>query len=281
MRAGHGFNLSARGSPLKPSAIIVALLAVAAAIPAHAGPDIADTVAKVKPSVVGVGTYQRMRSPPVDFRGSGFVVGDGLHVLTNIHVLPEAIDSKKLEILAVFVREGGKETLRPAEVIDEDTQHDLALLKIAGPPLPALSIGNSDTVREGETYAFTGFPIGVILGLHPATHRGMISAITPVATPALSARLVNKKLFDRLQAPYDVFQLDATAYPGNSGSPLYDTDTGNVIGIINKVFVQETKENLLTKPSGITYAVPIRYAEGLLRQAQRTGGQRRSPTSPQ
>lgn len=253
---------------LTPNTRRAAFLAawLAAAIPAHA--ELADTVAKVKPSVVGVGSYQRMRAPPVDFRGTGFVVGDGLHVLTNVHVLPEAIDKTKQETLAVFVREDGKEMLRTAEVIDEDTQHDLALLKIVGSPLPAMAIGDSEKVREGETYAFTGFPIGAALGLHAATHRGMVSAITPVATPALSARLINKKLFDRLQAPYDIFQLDATAYPGNSGSPLYAPETGAVIGILNKVFVQETKENLLAKPSGITYAIPIRYAEGLLRQAR-------------
>jgi S1-C subfamily serine protease len=97
----------------------------------------------------------------------------------------------------------------------------------------------------------------------------MISAITPVAIPALRAKQLNKTLFDRLHDPYDNFQLDATAYPGNSGSPLYDPKSGAVVGIINKVFVQETKENLLAKPSGISYAIPIRYAEGLLKKNQR------------
>jgi S1-C subfamily serine protease len=70
-----------------------------------------------------------------------------------------------------------------------------------------------------------------------------------------------------------VFQLDATAFPGNSGSPLYDPDTGAVVGIINKVFVQETKENLLAKPSGISYAIPIRYALPLLKKAGRKSAQ--------
>lgn len=245
-----------------------------AALPGRAWAEegIADTVEKVKPSIVGVGTYQRTRTPPATFSGTGFVVGDGVHVLTNAHVLPASLDKSKQETLAVFVREGGKETLRGAEVVDEDTQHDIALLRIGGDPLPALAVGNSDKVREGEIYAFTGYPIGMVLGLHPATHRGMVSAITPVAIPALRATQVSKTLFDRLHDPFTVFQLDATAYPGNSGSPLYDTKTGAVVGIINKVFVQETKENLLTKPSGISYAIPIRHAEGLLKKAQRQGG---------
>ena len=44
--------------------------------------------------------------------------------------------------------------------------------------------------------------------------------------------------------------------PGNSGSPLYDTETGEVIGIINMVFVKGTKEAALSQPSGISFAVP-------------------------
>jgi S1-C subfamily serine protease len=60
--------------------------------------------------------------------------------------------------------------------------------------------------------------------------------------------------------------LDATAYPGNSGSPLYDPATGHVVGIINKVFVQSTKETVIEKPSGITYAVPINSLRELLKK---------------
>ncbi len=74
----------------------------------------------------------------------------------------------------------------------------------------------------------------------------------------------NKTMYVRLQNPYTVFQLDATAYPGNSGSPLYEKDSGQVVGIINKVFVKDTKENLLAKPSGISYAIPIQYGKALL-----------------
>ncbi len=231
--------------------------------------ELADTVQKVKSSIVGIGTYQKTRTPQVDFRGTGFIVGDGLHVLTNVHVLPTVLDQQKLETLAIFVRESGKEMLRPAEVVEEDEQHDIALLRIGGIPLPTLGIGNSDKVREGESYAFTGYPIGVVLGLHPATHRATISAITPSAIPLQRAGQLNKAVIERLQDPYDVFQLDATAYPGNSGSPLYSPVDGKVIGIINKVFVQETKESLLSKPSGIAYAIPIRFADKLLKKIAR------------
>jgi serine protease Do len=61
----------------------------------------------------------------------------------------------------------------------------------------------------------------MVLGLNAVTHRGIISAITPVVIPQVTAKLLEKKIVSRLTAPYNVFQLDATAYPGNSGSPLY------------------------------------------------------------
>ena len=66
---------------------------------------------------------------------------------------------------------------------------------------------------------------------------------------------------------FPVFQLDATAYPGNSGSPIYDPVTGEVLGIVNMVFVKGTKEAALTEPSGITYAIPASHLEALLKTA--------------
>ena len=74
-------------------------------------------------------------------------------------------------------------------------------------------------------------------------------------------------IINRLQKPYMVFQLDATAYPGNSGSPLYDIHNGHVVGIVNKVFVKGTKEHAITRPSGITYAIPSKYAHQILKGA--------------
>ena len=140
----------------------------------------------------------------------------------------------------------------------------MALLSISGDPLPTMTLGDSGKVREGELYAFTGFPIGVVLGLHPVTARGIISAITPVAMPQMASGELTDTVIARLRHPFDVFQLDATAYPGNSGSPLYNPETGEVIGIVNMVFVKESKETVLQKPSGISYAIPIKYAEHLL-----------------
>jgi serine protease Do len=107
----------------------------------------------------------------------------------------------------------------------------------------------------------------MVLGLRPVTHRGIVSAITPIAIPQISPKLLDAKMIKQLRDPYDVFQLDATAYPGNSGSPVYVPETGAVIGVINKVFVKESKEAVLEKPSGITYAIPVQYVRELLRDA--------------
>ena len=63
---------------------------------------------------------------------------------------------------------------------------------------------------------------------------------------------------------FRVYQLDATAYPGNSGSPLYDPASGEVLGVMNMVFVKSTKENVLSDPSGISYAIPVEYLQRLL-----------------
>lgn len=243
----------------------IGLLLVANA-PTAQTQNLPDTIEKIKPSIVGIGTFEMTRRPPSIFRGTGFVVADGLHVATNAHVLLEKIDAEKKEVLTVFAGKADRIEIREATKVAEDRDHDMVILRITGRPLSALTLGDSARVREGETYAFTGFPIGMVLGLNAVTHKATISAITPIVIPQLSGQQLDKKVLMRLTAPYNVFQLDATAYPGNSGSPLYNPNTGEVVGIINKVFIQETKETVIQKPSGISYAIPIGYLRELLKK---------------
>ena len=67
---------------------------------------------------------------------------------------------------------------------------------------------------------------------------------------------------------FEVYQLDGTSYPGNSGGPLFEMEKGEVIGIINMEFVKGTKESALSQPSGISFAIPVVYLQELLRDIQ-------------
>lgn len=229
--------------------------------------DFPQTIEKVKASVVGVGTYQKSRSPAMNMLGTGFVVADGQHIITNVHVKPAFLDTEKKEAMVVVTGRGKEVQLREVEEVASDPDHDIALLKIKGLALPPLTLGDPSVVREGQQYAFTGFPIGAILGLYHVTHRAIVSSLTPIVIPSRGSRDLDVKSVTRLRKAFDVFQLDATAYPGNSGSPLYDPETGHVIGVLNMVFVKQTKENVLSDPSGIAYAIPISYVTDLLKRA--------------
>jgi len=227
--------------------------------------ELADTIERIKPSIVVVGTYKKTNSPQFVMRGTGFIVGFGNLVATNAHVL---IDTNEPDapVMVIQARTASGETqIRRAVLANIDKEHDLAVLRIEGSPLPALKLRNSDQVREGQTIAFTGFPIGGALGFSPVTHRGMISSITPIALPGGNAQQINEKQIRKIRSgTFNIFQLDATAYPGNSGSPVFDIDSGEVIGIINMVFIKSTREAALTHPSGISYAIPANYLQAYL-----------------
>ena len=225
-----------------------------------------ETLEKIKPSVVAVGTYDPTGRPRQAFRGSGFVVGDGHHVVTNYHVLPESLSRKSKETLAVYSGRGKDIRFHEARVLAKDLANDLALLYIST-PLPALNLGHSEQVKEGSEIAFTGFPLGMVLGLYPVTHRGIVSAVTPLAQPQPSAKTITPTMVRAMRRGTLVLQLDTTAYPGNSGSAVYDQATGEVLGVINSVLVKENKEAAIEKPSGITYAIDVKHVRSLLRKA--------------
>lgn len=232
-------------------------------MPCHA--ELSQTIRQIKPAIVGVGTYQKIRNPPVSFMGTGFVVADGLHIVTNAHVIPALLDTEKMESHVVITGDSEKPEFRSAELVALDKEHDLALLKISGTALPIMKFGPVEMVLEGRRMAYTGFPIGMILGFYPVTHQAIISSITPVILPAHNSRQLDASMVKQLRrTSYKVFQLDGVAYPGNSGSPLYDPDTGLVYGVVNMVFVKEKKESALSNPSGITYAIPGNHIQNLL-----------------
>ncbi|SOD90881.1 S1 family peptidase [Caenispirillum bisanense] len=244
-----------------------------ATTPAAAAPDAGDLrslIAQVAPAVVALGTYEEFRSPPIALRGTGFAVDDGRLVVTNAHVLPRLDDLAAREKLAVVLGKGKMvELLFPvAECRDEG--RDLLVLRLAkANRIPAaLTLAPELPVAPGMPVAFTGFPLTGSIGLVPVTHRGMVSAVSPAAVPAAEAGTLDARTVARLRDNFDIYQLDATAYPGNSGSPLYETAGGRVVGILNSVYVKSTKESALTDPSGITYAIPVARLQPLLARAR-------------
>jgi S1-C subfamily serine protease len=249
------------------TAVVVALSSLLGLIaPAvHANP-LPDTIDRVRPSVVAIGSFLPTGSPRQRFRGSGFVVGNGHLVVTNQHVLPESLDKARNEQLAVFSGRGPRARVHPAKLMAEDRRRDLAVLYISQ-PLPVLELAPDGAVREGAEIAFTGFPLGMALGLYPVTHRGIVSAISPMAPPQRGTRDLTAQMIRAMRDPFDALQLDATAYPGNSGSPVYDQQTGRVVGVVNSVLVKSTKESAIENPSGISYAIPVKFVRELLKEA--------------
>lgn len=243
---------------------IISLLAawlLLASLPAAA--DLVATIERVKPSIVMVGSYRKLGAPQFTLRGTGFVIGDGRTIATNAHVVA---DMNLAEDAVLAIRASTPvDRARPATVVALDKAHDLALLRIEGGVLPALTLRDSDTVREGASVAFTGFPLGGVLGFAPVTHRGTVSAITPIVLPGGNSRQLKDVQIRQLkEGAFNVFQLDGTAYPGNSGGPMFDPETGEVVGVINMVFVKGSREAALSQPSGISYAIPANHLLGLI-----------------
>lgn len=230
--------------------------------------DVADTVNSIKPSIVGVGSFHPTRSPRANLRGTGFVVGDGRYVVSCAHIFTGQLDGEKNETWAVLTGRDRQMTVRSASIVLRDTERDLILLRIEGGPLPALKLAQTDTVREGWQLYFTGYPIGSILGLNPSTHRAGLAAIIPIYTPVPAAFQLNARALKQAKAQFEIYELDAVAYPGNSGSPVWHPETGEVVGVVNSVFVKGAKETALTAPSGISYAIPVKWVRELLREAE-------------
>jgi S1-C subfamily serine protease len=230
-----------------------------------------DLVASLKPSVCAIGSVNPLDSPRFRFRGSGFVVGNGSLVATCWHVLPESGIGEEapkpgLTSLAVLLPSGdGAPDLREAELIGSDRAHDLALLRIQGRPGVPVALAADGAAREGMEVALMGYPIGGVLGFKPVTHRGIVSAIVASSLPTRSSRELTESNVSRLrQGSFELLQLDATAYPGNSGGPLLDTQTQQVIGVVNMVLLKGNRESALSQPTGITYAVPVRHLRELM-----------------
>ncbi len=175
--------------------------------------------------------------------GSGFLIDDEGHILTNNHVVEGATK--------VEVRLGSSDVSHEAEVVGADPATDVALLKVDVPAdqQHPLSLGNSARVEVGDPVVAIGNPFG----LDRTVTAGIVSALQR-----------------QIQAPNGfsishVIQTDAAINPGNSGGPLIDT-AGNVIGINSQIQTGGSNGNV-----GIGFAVPINTAREVVQQIEQNG----------
>jgi S1-C subfamily serine protease len=166
--------------------------------------------------------------------GSGFVVDDEGHILTNNHVVEDADK--------VTVKLGDSDTVRDAEVVGTDPSSDLALLKVDAPSseLNPLELGSSSKVEVGDPVVAIGNPFG----LDRTVTSGIVSALQR-----------------QIQAPdgfsiSNVIQTDAAINPGNSGGPLINAE-GEVIGINSQIETGGSSSGNV----GIGFAIPIDTAK--------------------
>lgn len=221
-------------------------------------------VSRARASIVAIGSFERLRNPQFAFHGTGFIVGNGNLVATCAHVVPELNAAGSAQIAMAMPASGGARVL-PLAPFASNEDADLALLRFQGPALPGLALAAPDAASEGMDVAMIGYPLGAALGLHPATHRGVIAAIAPMVIPRRRAAGLDPKAVQRLRAdPIEVLQLDVTAYPGNSGSPLLDASSGQVLGVVSMAAVKGSRESAISAPTGISYAVPVQQLLALL-----------------
>jgi serine protease Do len=174
--------------------------------------------------------------------GSGFIVDDDGHILTNRHVVDDADE------VTVTLTNGHH---YKAKTVGEDARTDIALLEIEPrEPLHPISFGDSDSTRVGEWVMAIGNPFG--LGGNSVT----------VGVISFKGRSLDLSTGG---TPIDMLQTDAAINPGNSGGPLINA-RGEVVGI-NTLIVTGGAQQY----SGVGFAVPINVARDILPQLRETG----------
>jgi S1-C subfamily serine protease len=175
--------------------------------------------------------------------GTGFVIDDEGHILTNFHVVQDAT--------SVSVGFDDNRVVQ-ARVLGTDATNDLALLQVetAGLKLSPLQLGDSKTAQVGDPVLAIGNPFG----LDRTLTTGVVSALQRQITAPNGFAIQH------------VIQTDAPINPGNSGGPLLDA-AGRVIGINSQIVTGGAGNGNV----GIGFAVPINTAKKLLPQLKQAG----------
>ncbi|MDT7809831.1 MAG: hypothetical protein QOJ70_3644 [Acidobacteriota bacterium] len=199
----------------------------------------------ISPGVVSVSTTRQPRSffdAGRSGAGSGSVIDDQGHVLTNYHVI-EGAD-------VVTVSFGGEKTY-PARVVGGDPDTDLAVLQVtgAGAALKVVPLGDSDRLSVGQKVLAIGNPFG----LDRTLTTGVISGLQrPIE--ARNGRIIEGAI-----------QTDASINPGNSGGPLLDSQ-GRMIGINSQILSPDGGGSV-----GVGFAIPVSIAKRIIPQLIRDG----------
>jgi len=205
---------------------------------------IAGIAARVLPSVVSIETM----SGSGGGSGSGFVIDPNGYLLTNNHVVANAMTIK------VILNDGREYA---AKVLGRDESYDLAVLKIKATGLKALQFGDSDKVQVGDSVIAFGSP----LGLSGTVTQGIISA---------KDRPVTAGDDDSSTSFISALQTDAAINPGNSGGPLVDA-TGAVIGVNSAIASLGSSLGGQSGSIGLGFAIPINQARKTADQLIRDG----------
>ena len=186
-------------------------------------PDIADIVAKVKPSVVAITTETTVldffnRQYTQEGAGSGWIIDPNGIIVTNNHVIEGA------KTITVTL-DNGDTYQADVKSVATDTVNDLAIVKINAKNLPALHVGDSSKLRVGDWVV----AIGNSLGMGTRATVGIISQLNVTLQ------------VDQDETLYNLIDTSAAINPGNSGGPLVNL-AGEVVGITSAKIVSTGAE---------------------------------------
>ena len=202
------------------------------------------------------GFFPYTRTFKVDNMGSGVLVSPDGYIITNTHVVDNAME-------IVVTLKGGKSY--DAQIVGVDNLTDIALLKIDDDNLPFAELGDSDKLIVGEWAVALGNPLGLFDVSHqPTATAGIISGVE-----------MDFGLKEAGHVYQDMVQTDAAINPGNSGGPLVNA-LGEVIGI--NTFIM-TGSNYSYGSIGIGFAIPINRVKEVAEDLKKFGKVERSYTT--